>query len=153
MHFLQHSGYCYQLYHWSKCLRHSCNLFPQRLTTHIIWHPFYQVQLYYFSKKGRELKFIQVTFPNCPRIQGKTLEQYQKFSLILHLWYCYEELSHYYLGIYLQYSSTLVQHFQYFVVLVYVQHSCKICWDPLWFFISCFILIFWFTLKVCENSC
>ena len=40
MHLLQHPGYCYQGYHWSKWLKHSCNLFPQRLITDITGYPF-----------------------------------------------------------------------------------------------------------------
>ena len=47
MYCLQHPGYCYQLYHWSKLLKYYFKFPSQRLTTHIICHCFNykQVQL------------------------------------------------------------------------------------------------------------
>ena len=67
------------------------------------------------------------------------LNHVRKFGFILYLWWFYEERDHSYFGITPQYYLTLVCHFQYFVVLECAQHSCKICWSPLWFFTCHFI--------------
>ena len=75
--------------------------------------------IFLFFKKLIGLRFFPVTFSNCTGIGDQTPESYQKFGLILYIWYCYEEWSCSYLGISPQYSLTLVCHFWYFVILGY----------------------------------
>ena len=114
---------------------HLCPLLPFWIGTLILL----------FFKKGRGLKFVQVAFSNFLEEGEKHLNLISNLVSSCIIILVPDPHPPHYL--------TLVHYFQYFMVLGWAHHSCKIHWAPLWVFILCFISISFFPLDVCEASC
>ena len=104
--------------------------------------------IFLFFKKSLGWKFDHVQFSNCLGRGRQTSELYQQFGFIFHMWRCYEEWAHYYLGISPQYYLTLVHHFRYFVIFGYSQHSWSlidwISWVSYLVLAADFLRVIWF---------